>query len=597
MKGTARIHTHGMGPSIHSVRRASLAKRGNVKIPSSKRKLRSQANEEANVVSFDKEWDRTHSRNPQIPTHEKKWIQKAVNPKHEGALREEVKERFGKKGFTEEGTIKKAVLVDLSHDTSKLTGHTTKTAERARFALNVRESKTEADSEMKWGVWSDRTNQFLHISDTKASAEAWAKKFAPTWAEVFPTKPSPYGSNMAFPHSWTKVSPERTDKEKALLTHISDLRKQQEKGASVQILIAKDKLELEHEYQREIARANTRQDVAGIKARALLVLDKDQGHSLKMFAAAQNRLIKKNAAGYKEAVEHQHDQDRQPIPATRDFGDGKVFRDPSFHNTRREALYVAQKFRQDEHGQARVMKDKNILGETKWVVYRRGGPSDALREAGLLKDGSKESSMTLQETYAKKMDNAQTREEMIGILTKAKDDLSLDQMKVLVGAGQAQIHRLQRSGHVIGDLDHAEISDKAKEQLGITGWAKTTPLTHEEARRFRWSLAFIEGLKPGDIVEARFTNIAGWHSFPARIVRVNEKSVVVVRSDGKPAWAGDDPNREFNIPKLGTQYNGVFPFNEENRRFFTEPVETRSLEERHREEQADQYREGQEDIG
>jgi hypothetical protein len=122
-------------------------------------------------------------------------------------------------------------------------------------------------------------------------------------------------------------------------------------------------------------------------------------------------------------------------------------------------------------------------------------------------------------------------------------------------------------------------------------------LTHEEARRFRWSLAFIEGLKPGDIVEARFTNIAGWHSFPARIVRVNEKSVVVVRSDGKPAWAGDDPNREFNIPKLGTQYNGVFPFNEENRRFFTEPVETRSLEERHREEQADQYREGQEDIG
>ena len=267
MKGSPHIHTHshGMGPSIHSVRRASLAKRGNVKIPHNKRS-RSQ---EANPVTFNEESERSHSRNPQIPAHEKKWIQKAVNPKHEGALREEVKERFGKKGFTEEGTIKKSVLVDLSHDTSKLTGHTTKTAERARFALNVRNSSSK-ESSMKWGVWSDRTNQFLHISDTKASAEAWAKKFAPTWAEVFPTKPSPYGSNVAFPHSWTKVSPERTDKEKELLIHISGLRKQQEKGASVQTLIARDKLELEKEYQREIMRANTRQDVAGIKAILLI---------------------------------------------------------------------------------------------------------------------------------------------------------------------------------------------------------------------------------------------------------------------------------------------------------------------------------------
>ena len=68
----------------------------------------------------------------------KKWIQRAVHPRHERALRHEVQDRYGKKGFTKSGSIKKSVLTDLSHDTNKRTGRSTKTAQRARFALNVR---------------------------------------------------------------------------------------------------------------------------------------------------------------------------------------------------------------------------------------------------------------------------------------------------------------------------------------------------------------------------------------------------------------------------------------------------------------------------
>lgn len=70
-----------------------------------------------------------------------KWIQKATDPKHEGALRHDVKARYGKKGFTKSGSIKKSVLTDLSKITNKRTGKTTKTAQRARFALNVRKCR------------------------------------------------------------------------------------------------------------------------------------------------------------------------------------------------------------------------------------------------------------------------------------------------------------------------------------------------------------------------------------------------------------------------------------------------------------------------
>ena len=68
----------------------------------------------------------------------KMWIQRAIHREHEGALRHEAQERYGKKGFTKSGSIKKSVLTDLSHDTNKRTGRTTKTGQRARFALNVR---------------------------------------------------------------------------------------------------------------------------------------------------------------------------------------------------------------------------------------------------------------------------------------------------------------------------------------------------------------------------------------------------------------------------------------------------------------------------
>ena len=66
-------------------------------------------------------------------------------------------------------------------------------------------------------------------------------------------------------------------------------------------------------------------------------------------------------------------------------------------------------------------------------------------------------------------------------------------------------------------------------------------------------------LKVGDEVEARFTNICGWHIFPARIVKVNKKTVRVVRIDGNSVWEGDSPDREFTIPIFESVNNGIFP--------------------------------------
>jgi hypothetical protein len=64
--------------------------------------------------------------------------------------------------------------------------------------------------------------------------------------------------------------------------------------------------------------------------------------------------------------------------------------------------------------------------------------------------------------------------------------------------------------------------------------------------------------KVGDIVEARFTHIAGNKRFPARVTKVLKNNVKVVRTDGKSVWPGDDPKREFVIRKIGTVDNGLF---------------------------------------
>lgn len=62
-----------------------------------------------------------------------KWIQKAKLKK--GALRNYVKSRYGKKGFTEKGTIKVSVLRELASDPDVQE----KTRRRARLALKLRE--------------------------------------------------------------------------------------------------------------------------------------------------------------------------------------------------------------------------------------------------------------------------------------------------------------------------------------------------------------------------------------------------------------------------------------------------------------------------
>lgn len=57
------------------------------------------------------------------------WIQEAI--KRPGALRAYVKRRYGKKGFTERGTIKVSVLRDLANEPGTI-------GRRARLALTLR---------------------------------------------------------------------------------------------------------------------------------------------------------------------------------------------------------------------------------------------------------------------------------------------------------------------------------------------------------------------------------------------------------------------------------------------------------------------------
>jgi len=73
------------------------------------------------------------------------------------------------------------------------------------------------------------------------------------------------------------------------------------------------------------------------------------------------------------------------------------------------------------------------------------------------------------------------------------------------------------------------------------------------------NLKFISQLQVGDEVEARFTNISGWHIFPARVVKINKNTVRVVRIDGESVWENGSPDREFVIPKTKSRANGIFP--------------------------------------
>jgi len=59
----------------------------------------------------------------------RKWISKAV--KKEGALRQTVRRRFGKRGFTDRGTIKVKILRKLAKEAGK-------TGKRAKLALTLR---------------------------------------------------------------------------------------------------------------------------------------------------------------------------------------------------------------------------------------------------------------------------------------------------------------------------------------------------------------------------------------------------------------------------------------------------------------------------
>jgi hypothetical protein len=65
---------------------------------------------------------------------EEKWIQSAVKKK--GALRSDVRDRYGKKGFTQRGTIKQDKLKQMSREKTKH-GHPTKASRRARLALTL----------------------------------------------------------------------------------------------------------------------------------------------------------------------------------------------------------------------------------------------------------------------------------------------------------------------------------------------------------------------------------------------------------------------------------------------------------------------------
>lgn len=59
------------------------------------------------------------------------WIQKAINPKHKGALRAKVRREFGSKGFTKkDDDIKISVLQELAKRPGK-------TGRQARLALTL----------------------------------------------------------------------------------------------------------------------------------------------------------------------------------------------------------------------------------------------------------------------------------------------------------------------------------------------------------------------------------------------------------------------------------------------------------------------------
>lgn len=64
----------------------------------------------------------------------KKWISGAIGKP--GALRGKVKRRYGSKGFTRRGTIKKEVLVDMSKEPGT-------TGKQARLGLTLRKMKRQ----------------------------------------------------------------------------------------------------------------------------------------------------------------------------------------------------------------------------------------------------------------------------------------------------------------------------------------------------------------------------------------------------------------------------------------------------------------------
>lgn len=68
------------------------------------------------------------------------------------------------------------------------------------------------------------------------------------------------------------------------------------------------------------------------------------------------------------------------FPKTRKFN-GKTFEDPSFHKKKSDAAHVAKRFREHPGNQARVVKGKNILGEIRHVVYRKGRTASSIKRS------------------------------------------------------------------------------------------------------------------------------------------------------------------------------------------------------------------------
>ncbi len=47
---------------------------------------------------------------------------------------------------------------------------------------------------------------------------------------------------------------------------------------------------------------------------------------------------------------------------------------------------------------------------------------------------------------------------------------------------------------------------------------------------------FEDKLKPGDIIEARFTNCGGYYAYPAKVIRVNRSSIRVAFTVEQRGW-------------------------------------------------------------